>query len=164
MAEAVRKARDWGNKPGNLCYPESLAQEARKLAQGQNLKVSVWDEQEIIKEGLGLLAAVGQGSARPPRLVVVSYQGAKEADRKPVVLVGKGITFDSGGLCLKPAANMAAMKTDMSGAGNILATLSAVAELKLSLNVTAILPLAENMPDGRAVRPGGRSSLRVGPR
>jgi len=149
-AEAVCLARALGDEPPNLLYPDSFARRAVGLAKARGLKTRV-----LAEKGLGnLLLAVGGGSRRPPRLVTLTYQGAKARTAPPVVLVGKGLTYDSGGLSLKPAANLAAMHTDMAGAAAVLAVILAAADLKLPLNLAAILPLAENMPGGGAYRVG----------
>ncbi len=152
-AKAICLARDLANMPGNFCYPESFAAEAVKLAGALKLKTTIWDEQEMAQKGAGAHLAVGQGSSHPPRMLIIQYQGAK-TDTPPVALVGKGVTFDSGGICLKVAAGMEAMKTDMSGAANVLAVTLAAAEMKLPVNLVTVIPLAENMPDGNSYRPG----------
>lgn len=164
MAEAVDLCRRLGDQPGNVLYPDSFAREAAALAKPLKLKVDILDEKALAKEKMNFILAVGSGSARPPRLVTIKYQGAG-AKQKPVVLVGKGITFDSGGMSLKPAGSLEAMKTDMAGAAAVLAVVVAAAILKLPVNVTAVMPLAENMPDGGGVRVGdviaGRSGKTV---
>ena len=147
-------ARNLGNTPGNHCTPSTLAAQARELAKGQNkLKVEVLDEKELAKLGAGAILAVGKGSVQPPRLVVLQYSGANKG-AKPIVLVGKGITFDSGGICLKPGAGMDEMKYDMGGAASVLGTFRALLGLKLPLNVVGLLACAENMPSGSATKPG----------
>ena len=151
-AEAVCLARALGDEPGNLLYPDSFARRAVSLARARGLKAKVLEEKGLARERLNLILAVGGGSRRPPRLVTLSYQGARNAP--PVVLVGKGLTYDSGGLSLKPPASLAAMHTDMAGAAAVLAVILAAADLKLPLNLAAILPLAENMPGGGAYRVG----------
>jgi len=153
-AEAVGLARALGDEPGNLLYPESLARRAAALARVRGLKVQILEEKGLARERYSLLLAVGGGSRRPPRLVTLTYQGARVRTSAPVVLVGKGLTFDSGGLSLKPRENLAAMHTDMAGAAAVLAVILAAADLKLPLNLAAILPLAENMPGGAAYRVG----------
>lgn len=152
-AMAVARARDWANQPANICFPVSLAETAAKLGQAAGLKVEVWDEKKLARKKLAAMLAVGRASANPPRLVILRYQGTGP-EVPPQALVGKGITFDSGGLCLKPPANMNNMKTDMSGAANLLAVILAAAELKLKVNLVVFLALAENMPGGAAFRPG----------
>lgn len=152
-AEAVGLARLLGDRPANALYPEAFADEAERLAKPLKLKVKVMDEKTLAKEKMNLILAVGRGSARPPRLVTIEYKGAAAA-RRPVVLVGKGVTFDSGGLSLKPADGLIGMKTDMAGAATVLAVILAAARLKLPINLVAVMPLAENMPDGDAFRVG----------
>ena len=153
-AEAVCLARSLGDEPGNLLYPDSFARRAVSLGQARGLKTRVLEEKGLAREKFNLLLAVGGGSRRGPRLVTLTYQGARSRTAPPVVLVGKGLTYDSGGLSLKPPANLAAMHTDMAGAAAVLAVILAAADLKLPLNLAAILPLAENMPDGGAFRVG----------
>jgi leucyl aminopeptidase len=153
-AEAVCLARTLGDDPPNLLYPDSFARRAMSLARVRGLKTQVLEEKGLARMKFDLLLAVGGGSRRPPRLVTLTYQGAKTRTAPPVVLVGKGLTYDSGGLSLKPAASLAAMHTDMAGAAAVLAVILAAADLKLPLNLTAILPLAENMPGGGAYRVG----------
>lgn len=147
-------ARDLGNAPPNVIHPEALAEAARELAERhKKLKVTVLDEKELKKLGAGAILAVGRGSERPPRLIALEYSGAGKDDA-PVVLVGKGITFDTGGISLKPGEAMDEMKYDMCGAATVLGVMKAVSELKLPLNVVGVITSAENMPDGRACRPG----------
>ncbi|MDR2724516.1 MAG: leucyl aminopeptidase family protein [Candidatus Adiutrix sp.] len=164
-AEAVCLARALGDEPGNLLYPDSFARRAVGLARARGLKTRVLDEKGLARGKFNLLLAVGGGSRRPPRLVTLAYQGARSKTAPPVVLVGKGLTYDSGGLSLKPPASLAAMHTDMTGAAAVLAVILAAADLKLPLNLAAILPLAENMPGGGAYKVGdvhvSRSGLSV---
>ncbi|MFJ9991384.1 leucyl aminopeptidase [Pseudomonas putida] len=146
--------RDLGNLPPNICHPSFLAEQARELGKAhKGLKVEVLDEKKIKDLGMGAFYAVGQGSDQPPRLIVMQYQGAKKTD-KPFVLVGKGITFDTGGISLKPGAGMDEMKYDMGGAASVFGTLRAVLELQLPINLVCLLACAENMPSGGATRPG----------
>ena len=146
--------RDLGNTPPNDLYPEALAQQARGLAeQYAALSVTVLDEADLDALGANAILAVGRGSERPPRLVALEYHGAA-AEAAPIVFVGKGITFDTGGISLKPGEAMDEMKYDMCGAGTVLGVMKAVCELGLPLNVVGVLTSAENMPDGRASRPG----------
>ena len=161
MAEAVLLARRLGDRTANLLYPETFALEAAALAKPLGLDVEIFGEKELARERLNLILAVGGGSARPPRLVRVTYPGGP-AGEKPVVLVGKGITFDSGGVSLKPSGSLEGMKTDMAGAAAVLAVTLAAARLKLPLNLTAIMPLAENMPDGAGCRVGDVYATRSG--
>jgi leucyl aminopeptidase len=151
--EAQGLARDLVNRPGGDLTPEDFAREARAVAKKHRLAVKVFDERELKKAKMNAILAVGQGSHHPPRLVMVSYKGAKR-DRPDLVLVGKGITFDSGGISLKPGEKMDEMKDDMSGAAAVLMATAAAARLKLKVNVTAVLALAENLPGGGAQRPG----------
>jgi len=164
ISDAVLLARRLGDLPANKLHPESFAQEATKLAKALKMKVQVLDEKALAREKLNLILAVGGGGARGPRLVTITYQGAG-ARRPPVALVGKGITFDSGGMSLKPAGSLEGMKTDMAGAAAVLAIIAAAAEMKLPLNLLAVMPLAENMPDGAGLRVGdvitGRSGQTV---
>lgn len=154
VANGVRLAKDLGNLPGNLCTPNDLADQARALAERfPRIKVQVLETQDMEQLGMGALLAVARGSRQPPKLIVLEYQG-EEAKQRPVVLVGKGVTFDAGGISLKPGENMDEMKFDMSGAGSVLGTLNVCAELDLPLNLVGILPCAENLPDGLAVKPG----------
>ena len=153
IALGVQLARELGNRPGNHCTPTALADQAKKLGRDHTLKVEVLDRKAIDKLGMGAFAAVAQGSVAPPRFIVVRYQGAAKT-QAPIVLVGKGITFDSGGISIKPAGEMDEMKFDMGGAASVLGTLRAVAELKPKVNVVGIIAACENMPSGSALKPG----------
>ncbi len=150
-ATAVCLTRTWVNTPANTLYPESFAEEITKVAKAHKLGVEVWDEKALEKDGFGGILAVGCGSARKPRLVKVSY--SPRGARFHLALIGKGITFDTGGLNLKPADGMYTMKDDMSGAASVVAAVTAIAEAGLHLKVTAYAALAENMPSGSAYRP-----------
>ncbi|WP_342024019.1 leucyl aminopeptidase family protein [Arthrobacter citreus] len=152
-ARAVWLARDLTNLPPDVATPEWMAGQSRAVAARAGLEVSVLDEAELLRRGFGGMLAVGSGSAHPPRLVQVSYQ-PESGDGEHVVLTGKGITFDSGGISLKPRDAMMAMKMDMAGAAVVLAAVEAAAELKLPYRVTAVLALAENAIGGSAYRPG----------
>ena len=153
IANGVALARELANRPGNHCTPSHLADEARQLAKSHGLKVEIFDRKAIEKLGMGSFLAVAQGSAEPPRFIVMHYNGAgKKA--APTVLVGKGITFDTGGISLKPGEGMDEMKFDMGGAASVLGTMLAVAELKPAINLVGIIAAAENMPGGKAVKPG----------
>ncbi|MGZ8199123.1 MAG: leucyl aminopeptidase [Burkholderiales bacterium] len=153
LAAGMALTKDLGNLPPNVCTPTYLAAQAKELGKRYRMKVQVLERADMQKLGMGSLLSVAQGSAQPPKFVVIEYGGgAKSA--KPVVLVGKGITFDTGGISIKPAPEMDEMKFDMSGAGTVLGTLKAVAELKLPLPVVGLIPTTENMPGGRATRPG----------
>lgn len=151
-AEAVCFTRDLVNRPGNVVNPEVMANAARKLAQELPLEVEVLDEVQMAERKMGAILAVGQGSANPPRMITLKYNGADAAPY--VAYVGKGITFDSGGISIKPDDGMGEMKDDMSGAGAVLGAMKAIAALGLKCNVIGILACAENMPGGRAQRPG----------
>ena len=153
VADGIELARNLGNTPGNVCNPTWLAQQARELARRTGLKCEVLDERRMAELGMGALLAVAQGSDQPPRLIVLRHNGGP-AKAAPHVLVGKGITFDTGGISLKPAAEMDEMKYDMSGAGSVLGVMQAIAQARLKLNVIGIVAAAENMPDGKATRPG----------
>ncbi|MDR1576652.1 MAG: leucyl aminopeptidase [Deltaproteobacteria bacterium] len=152
-AEAQIQARRLADLPANHLDPTAMAEMAVNLAGRLKLPVTVWDENQLEAEGAGGLLAVGQGSARPPRMVILEYPGGGRG-AKTVALVGKGVTFDSGGLCLKPADGMAQMKTDMSGAAAVLSVMEAVYNLKIPHKVIGLMPLAENMPSHKAYRPG----------
>jgi leucyl aminopeptidase len=154
-AKAQLLARSFIDRPANLLYPEIMAYQATNLGKDHGVSVTVWDEKKLAEEGAGGILAVGGGSLHPPRLVILEYRGpGAKKDLGPVALVGKGITFDSGGLCVKPPENMSQMKTDMAGAATVLFTVLAAAELKLGVHLVGVLPLAENLPDGGAFRPG----------
>ncbi|MDQ0801602.1 leucyl aminopeptidase [Arthrobacter sp. SLBN-112] len=151
VAKAVNATRSLVNTPPSHLYPESFAEAAKDLAKGLPVKVTVWDEKRLEKEGFGGIMGVGKGSSRQPRLVKVEYSPAKATSK--IALVGKGITFDTGGISLKPALNMGDMKSDMAGAAVVLNTVLAIAGLGLPVKATAWLCIAENMPGGSASRP-----------
>jgi leucyl aminopeptidase len=153
VAAGVRLARECANRPGNHATPSHLASEAKKLGKQYGFKVEVFDRRQIEKIGMGSFLAVARGSDEPPRFIVIQYHGAAKG-KAPVVLVGKGITFDSGGISLKPGAEMDEMKFDMGGAASVLGTLRAIGELQPKVNVVALIASCENMPSGRAVKPG----------
>jgi len=153
IVEGVTMARELANRPGNHCTPTHLAEQAQELARSADLKVDVLGRKEIEKLGMGSFLAVAQGSEEPPRFIVLRYQGAAAHDA-PVVLVGKGITFDSGGISIKPAAEMDEMKFDMGGAASVLGTMRAVARLKAKVNLVGLIAACENLPSGRSVKPG----------
>jgi len=152
-ADGVDLARTLGNLPPNICTPAYLADEAHKLARQFKLGIEVLERRDMEKLGMGALLAVARASHQPPKLIVLRYAGGKK-QAKPVVLVGKGITFDTGGISLKPAGEMDEMKFDMSGAGSVLGTLRALAGMKAPVNVIGVVPASENMPGGAATRPG----------
>jgi leucyl aminopeptidase len=153
LAEGMALTKDLGNLPPNVCTPAYLAARAKELAKQYGMKVRVFERADMRKLGMNTLLSVAQGSAQPPKFIVIEY-GPATKTAKPVVLVGKGITFDTGGISIKPAAEMDEMKFDMSGAGTVLGTMKAVAELELPVSVVGLIPTTENMPGGRATRPG----------
>jgi leucyl aminopeptidase len=152
-ADGAELARTLGNLPANHCTPTRLAGEARKLARQFGLEARVLERRDMERLGMGALVSVTRGSREPPKLIVLRYSGAAKS-RKPMVLLGKGITFDTGGISLKPAAEMDEMKFDMSGAGSVLGALRALAAMKAPVNVVGVIPACENMPGGAATRPG----------
>ncbi|MBF0156477.1 MAG: leucyl aminopeptidase [Magnetococcales bacterium] len=152
IVAGVTLARDLGNLPGNRLVPETLAARGRKLAREYPIRTRVWGPEKLAKKGMNGLLAVGQGSANPPRLVILEYrQGGK---KPPLVVIGKAITFDSGGISLKPGAGMEEMKFDMCGGAAVLGLMRAVAGLGLPINLVGLVPAAENLPSGTAQRPG----------
>lgn len=153
VCEAVYLARDLENAPGNEIYPETLAATAQQSARKYGYRCEVWEKKKIETMGFGGLLAVNAGSVRPPRFIILEYNAGRK-DLQTVVLVGKGITFDSGGISIKPAANMAEMKMDMSGAAAVIGTLEAAARLKLPVHLVGLIPATENMPSGSSMRPG----------
>ncbi len=153
IAAGMELAKDLGNLPGNICTPTYLADQARQLAKSHGLGVDVLDRSDMEKLGMNTLLSVARGSHEAPKFIVLRHAGAGSA-AKPTVLVGKGITFDSGGISLKPAPEMDEMKYDMCGAASVLGTLKAAALMKLRLNVIGIIPTTENMPGGAATKPG----------
>ncbi|MCB1917494.1 MAG: leucyl aminopeptidase [Rhodocyclaceae bacterium] len=153
IAEGMALTRDLGNLAGNICTPSYLAQQAKKLGKEMKLKVEVLERAAMEKLGMGSLLSVAKGSAEAPKLIVMHYKGGKAKD-KPVVLVGKGITFDTGGISLKPGAEMDEMKFDMCGAASVFGAVKAVARMGLPINLIGVVPAAENMPGGRASKPG----------
>ena len=153
IGAGVALARECANRPANHCTPTYLGEQAKKLGKEYGLKVEVLDRKACEKLGMGSFLSVAQGSDEPLRFIVARYDGAAKS-QAPVVLVGKGITFDTGGISLKPGAEMDEMKFDMGGAASVLGTLRAVAELKPKLNLVCVIPSCENMPSGNAVKPG----------
>ena len=157
-----KRLRDLGNLPGNICTPRFLAAQAREIATGKSaLRVRVFDEPQIRRLKMGCLLAVSRGSAEPPRFIVLEYRGGRRG-AAPVVLVGKGVTFDTGGISLKDPAAMDEMKYDMCGAGSVLATLEVVAALRLPINVVGLVAAVENMPGSRATKPGDIATSAAG--
>ncbi|MGI9259294.1 MAG: leucyl aminopeptidase [Gammaproteobacteria bacterium] len=154
IANGTDFARDLGNRPANVCTPSHLARESRALAKRcDNVEVTVLGPREIKRHGMGAFLSVTQGADEPPRFIIVRYRGAPKSDA-PVVLCGKGITFDTGGISIKPAPKLDEMKFDMCGAAGVLGTMAAIGELQPEINVVALVPACENMPSGRATRPG----------
>lgn len=153
IAQGMDLARELGNLPGNICTPRYLANQAIQIGQKfDSVTTTILDEAEMADLGMGSLLSVSRGSREPARLITMNYQGA--GDARPVVLVGKGLTFDAGGISLKPAQGMDEMKYDMCGSASVFGTISAIAELNLPINVIGVVPSSENMPDGDANKPG----------
>jgi len=153
IAEGMALTKDLGNLGGNVCNPGYLADTARKLGKEFKFSVEVLERADMEKLGMGSLLSVGRASYSPCKMIVMQYKGGK-ASAKPVVLVGKGVTFDTGGVSLKPGANLDEMKYDMCGAGTVIGVFRTIARMKLPLNVVGIVPAVENMPGGNASRPG----------
>ncbi|MDA2934202.1 leucyl aminopeptidase [Acidobacteria bacterium AH-259-D05] len=154
LANATNVARRLVNEPGNRVNPSRLAQAATEMAAKYNLEVEVWDEPEMEEKEMGAILAVARGSDEPARFIILRYFGAPSSEAKPVVLVGKGVTFDSGGLSLKPAQSMEEMKADKAGACVVLAAMQAIAQIGVKKNIIGLIPAVENLPSGRAQRPG----------
>ncbi|MFC7286721.1 leucyl aminopeptidase [Herminiimonas glaciei] len=153
VANGIDLTKDLGNFPANVCTPTYLANTAKKMAKEFKLEVEVLDRKQLQALKMGSFLSVTNGSVEPPKFIVLKHNGGKAKDA-PTVLVGKGITFDSGGISLKPGAAMDEMKYDMGGAASVLGTMRAIAELKLKLNVIVVIPTCENMPSGSATKPG----------
>ena len=155
-AEATAFARDLSNHPSNVMTPTRVVQEAKTIAKEQGVRLKVLERKEQEKLGMGGLLGVAQGSQEPPKFIILEYTGGKgrRVGNKPIVLVGKTVTFDTGGISLKPSESMEQMKADMTGGAEVLATIRAVARLRLPIHVIGILPATENMPGGRAIKPG----------
>ncbi|MDR0479140.1 MAG: leucyl aminopeptidase [Burkholderiaceae bacterium] len=153
VGEGIALAREWANRPANHATPTLLAKVAQALTELPRIDCEVLGPKEIAKLGMGAFLAVAQGSAQEPRFIVLRYQGADKHEA-PVALVGKGITFDSGGISLKPGPEMDEMKFDMSGAASVLGAFRALAQLRPTINVVGLIPATENLPGGRAVKPG----------
>ncbi|MDW8351780.1 MAG: leucyl aminopeptidase [Anaerolineae bacterium] len=161
VAEAVNAARTLINRAPNVLYPETFAQAAQEMAARTGLKCTVLNEAEIAQERMGGVLAVAQGSARPPRFVVLAHE-PDGSDAQPLVFVGKGVTFDTGGISIKPSENMGSMRADMSGAAAVFGALQAIAGLNLPRRVIGLIPLVENMPSDRAYRPGDTITMMSG--
>ncbi|MGH8460289.1 MAG: leucyl aminopeptidase [Stenotrophobium sp.] len=153
ISKGMTLTRNLGNLPGNLCTPSYLAEQAHKLAQQYPIKTKVLEEADMQKLGMGSLLSVSKGSSQPAKLIIMEYLHGPKGE-KPVALVGKGLTFDAGGISIKPAAQMDEMKFDMCGGGSVFGTLAAIAELKLPINVIGIVPSSENLINGEASKPG----------
>ncbi len=153
-AEAAWFVRDLCNHPSNVMTPARIASEAKAIAKHEGLALKILEQKDMEQLGMGALLGVARGSHEPPKFIILEYNGAKRKDERPVVLIGKTITFDTGGISLKPAENMEHMKADMTGGAEVLASVRAAARLKLPLRLISILPVAENMPGGRAMKPG----------
>lgn len=154
VSKGVKLSRDLGNRPANVCTPTHLASQAQQLAKTyKSLKVKVLEEAAMRKLEMNSLLSVSQGSAQPAKLIIIEHNGGKK-NSKPVVLVGKGVTFDTGGISIKPSAAMDEMKYDMCGAASVLGTMCAVGDMDLPLNVVGIVPAVENMPSSTATKPG----------
>jgi leucyl aminopeptidase len=153
IANGLELSKTLGNLPPNICTPTYLANTAKQLGKDYKVGVEVLDRKQLEALKMGSFLSVTQGSEQPPKFIVLKHMGGKAKDA-PVVLVGKGITFDTGGISLKPGAGMDEMKYDMCGAGSVLGTFRAIAEMQLKLNVIGVIPTCENMPSGRATRPG----------
>jgi leucyl aminopeptidase len=161
VANLANTVRDLGNLPGNLFTPAILAEKAAELARGRKLTLKVWDEKMLKRDKFGGILAVGGGSAHPPRLLVLEYRGGAKG-AAPIALVGKAVTFDTGGISIKPGAAMDEMKWDKMGGLAVLGMMCAIADLKLPLNVVGLIPSAENMPGPDAYRPGDIVTTRDG--
>jgi leucyl aminopeptidase len=153
IAEAVNFCRDLGNEPPNVLTPTALANRSREMAERYGMECEILEREQMQELGMGCLLGVAQGSAQPPKFIILRYQGDPGGE-PGLALVGKGITFDTGGISIKPAAGMEAMKMDMCGAAAVIAAMQAIAQLKPKINVTALAPTTENMPGGNAYRPG----------
>jgi leucyl aminopeptidase len=153
LAEATNWARDLANEPANYLTPADMAERAKAVAAERGLECQVLERKDMEKLGMGALLGVAQGSHQPPKFIILHYRGGKEG-ATPLGLVGKGITFDTGGISIKPAPGMGEMKSDMAGGAAVIAAMSAIAQLKPKINVTALVPATENMPGGGAQKPG----------
>ena len=154
MVDGVALARDLVNEPPNMLYPDSYAKLIKDELKPLGVKVTIFDEKKLIKMGMGGVMAVGKASERQPRLVVMEWKGAKKKSRKPIGFVGKGVTFDTGGISLKPGAGMDLMKMDMGGSAAVVGLMKSLALRKADVNAVSVVGLVENMPDGTAYRPG----------
>lgn len=154
IASGISLAKNLGDLPGNICTPTYLAEQAKSMGNScSSIKVTVLDERKMEQLGMGALLSVSRGSKEPAKFIIMDYQGGKKG-QKPIVLVGKGLTFDAGGISIKPSAGMDEMKYDMCGSASVFGTLKAISEMKLPLNVIGVIPSSENLPDGDANKPG----------
>lgn len=153
-AKGTNLARDLVNKPGNMLTPTLMAEQAIEIAKRYNMEYEILNKEEMEQLGMGGLLAVAQGSEQPPKMIVLKYQGKDKWDDDVIGLVGKGLTFDSGGISLKPSEGMEDMKTDMAGGAAVLGAMEAIGRLKPKMNILAVVPSTENMPSGKAVKPG----------
>jgi leucyl aminopeptidase len=153
LADGIDLTRELANLPGNFCTPTHLGKIAKELAKDKSITAEVLERKAIEKLGMGSFLSVTNGSAEPPRFIILKYNGAAKT-QAPHVLVGKGVTFDTGGISIKPSAEMDEMKFDMGGAASVLGTFKALAALKPKLNVVGLIPACENMPSGAATKPG----------
>ncbi|MCP9448178.1 MAG: leucyl aminopeptidase [Nitrospira sp.] len=153
-AEAAVFVRDLCNHPSNIMTPSKIAEEAKAVAKETGVSLKILERKDMAKLGMGALLGVARGSHEPPKFIILEYHGARKKNDRPIVLVGKTITFDTGGISLKPSENMEHMKADMTGGAEVLATVRAAARLKLPLNLVGLLPATENMPGGGAMKPG----------
>ena len=154
VADAVNLCRSLASEPANFMTPTRLSEAALEVAQDGGLELEVLDRPEMAELGMGALLGVAQGSEEPPKLIVMRYSGDPDDEANQLALIGKGITFDSGGISIKPAANMGAMKGDMAGGASVISAMGAISKLRPKINVTAIVPATENIPGGKAQRPG----------
>ena len=153
IGEGVNISRDLGNLPGNICTPTYLADKALEIASESDIDVEVLGEEEMSELGMGALLSVSRGSREPAKLIIMKYSGGKE-DERPIIFVGKGLTFDAGGISIKPASAMDEMKFDMCGGAGVIGALASIAQLKLPVNVIGVVASSENLPDGAANKPG----------
>ncbi|MCK6596954.1 MAG: leucyl aminopeptidase family protein, partial [Bdellovibrionaceae bacterium] len=161
LAQAVNFSKYLGDMPGNLMTPTILAEKTLEAIKGTKIKATVWDKARIAKEKMGGLLGVSMGSTQEPRFIILEYTGAAKS-QKPIVYVGKGLTFDSGGISIKPSAGMEEMKYDMCGGANVIGTIIAIAKMKLKVNAIALIPSTENMPGPSATKPGDVHTSRNG--
>ena len=154
IAEAANLARDMANEPANYMTPSDMAATAERVARESGLEVEVLDSEQMDGLGMGAIAGVAKGTRQPPKFIILKYRGEGDGAERNLGLLGKGVTFDSGGISLKPAANMGEMKGDMSGGASVIAAMGAIGKLKPKINVTGLVPASENLPDGAAQKPG----------